>query len=90
MAEKIKYPIGDPNGIEADQYEIGLVQYNTSFSSSLPSTLVRGYVQLESPSWLIAHPGVSQHFPLFNEFVTGNPQPVLINGVQAYGVTPPQ
>ena len=35
------------NGIEADEYVIGLVQYRTSFSSDLPPTLVRGYVQLE-------------------------------------------
>ena len=52
VAAKIKYPIGDPNGIEADQYEIGLVQYRSSFSSSLPPSLVRGYVQLagQAPS----------------------------------------
>ena len=48
VAAKIKYPIGDPNGIEADQYEIGLVQYRSSFSSSLPPSLVRGYVQLSA------------------------------------------
>ena len=33
---------------QADEYVIGLVQYRTSFSSSLPATLVRGYVQLET------------------------------------------
>ena len=42
----------DPNGkpIKADEYEIGLVQYRTKFSSDLPATLVRGYVQLETPA----------------------------------------
>ena len=44
----------------ADEYVIGLVQYRTSFSSDLPPTLVRGYVQLETPD----NAGVSQHFPL--------------------------
>ena len=40
------YDQGTP--IEADEYVIGLVQYRTKFSSSLPATLVRGYVQLET------------------------------------------
>jgi FtsP/CotA-like multicopper oxidase with cupredoxin domain len=74
------------NGIEADEYVIGLVQYHTSFSSDLPSTLVRGYVQLETP----ANKAISQSFPLVNEMLDGTTQPVLIDGVQAYGVTPPQ
>ncbi len=76
------------NGIEADEYVIGLVQYRTSFSSSLPDTLVRGYVQIETS----ANAGVSQHFPLVNENLDPNKPstPVLIGGQQAYGVTPPQ
>ncbi len=74
------------NGVEADEYVIGLVQYRTSFSSSLPDTLVRGYVQLETA----ANAGISQHFPLTNELLDGTHSPVMINGVQAYGVTPPQ
>ena len=48
--------------VAADEYVIGLVQYRTSFSSDLPPTLVRGYVQIETP----ANAGVSQHFPLMN------------------------
>ena len=74
--------------IAADEYVIGLVQYRTSFSSDLPPTLVRGYVQLETP----ANAGVSQHFPLTNANVdpTKPDTPVLVNGVQALGVTPPQ
>src|SRR5665647_435388 len=68
------------NGIAADEYEIGLVQYRTSFSSDMPATLVRGYVQLETPSWLTAHPGVSQHFPLVNEKLNGTSTAVLIGG----------
>ena len=37
------------SGEQADQYVIGLVQYRTRFSSDLPPTLVRGYVQLSTP-----------------------------------------
>jgi len=86
-------PLGVPegktyNGIAADEYVIGLVQYRTNFSSSLPDTLVRGYVQLETA----ANAGISQHFPLMsanlNPAIAG--APVLINGVQAFALTPPQ
>ena len=55
---------GDP--INSDEYQIGLVQYRTKFNSDLPGTLVRGYVQLETPEFVAAHPGVSQHYPLVN------------------------
>jgi len=75
------------SGVEADEFVIGLVQYRTSFSSSIPDTLVRGYVQIETA----ANASISQHVPLFNEFVDGRtPQAVMINGQQAYGVTAPQ
>jgi FtsP/CotA-like multicopper oxidase with cupredoxin domain len=75
------------SGVQSDEYVIGLVQYRTSFSSDLPEgTLVRGYVQLETP----ANAAISQHFPLTNELMNGTKVPVLINGVQAFGVTPPQ
>jgi FtsP/CotA-like multicopper oxidase with cupredoxin domain len=79
----------DPNGkpIKADEYQIGLVQYRTNFSSDMPlGTLVRGYVQIETPG--IA--AFSQHYPLTNELKNGTKVPIMINGVQALGVTPPQ
>ena len=87
----IPLAVSDPklyNGIEADEYVIGLVQYRTSFSSSLPDTLVRGYVQLETA----ANYSISQHFPLTNANVDPSlpDTPVLINGFQAYAVTAPQ
>ena len=68
----------DPNGnpIKADEYEIALVQYRTKFSSDLPATLVRGYVQLETP----ANAAISQHYPLTNELLNGTQVPVMING----------
>jgi FtsP/CotA-like multicopper oxidase with cupredoxin domain len=68
------YPIaGGPPRQASDTYEIGLVQYRMQFSSSMPEgALVRGYVQLESASWLAQHPtGVSQHVELFNELKDG-------------------
>lgn len=69
------------NGVEADEYVIGLVQYRTSFSSSLPDTLVRGYVQLETP----ANAAISQHYPLMNELLDGT---LVDTGY--FAVTPPQ
>jgi FtsP/CotA-like multicopper oxidase with cupredoxin domain len=79
-------PYQTTTGPASDTYEIGLVQYHMQFSSQLPPSLVRGYVQLETP----ANAGISQHFPLVNELMDGSSVPVLVNGVQAYGVTPPQ
>ena len=71
----------------SDTYEIALVQYKTSFSSSLPSTLVRGYVQLETA----ANAAISQHFPLTNTMLDGSEVPVLdSSGAQYLAVTPPQ
>ncbi|HSK52382.1 MAG TPA: multicopper oxidase domain-containing protein [Clostridia bacterium] len=71
----------------SDSYEIGLVQYRTSFSSDLPPTLVRGYVQLETP----ANADISQHFPLTNELLDGTKVPVLkSDGTPWLAVTPPQ
>ena len=73
--------------IAADEYEIAVVQYRTSFSSSLPNTLVRGYVQLETP----ANIGISQHFPLTNTLRDGTVVPILkSDGSQWLAVTPPQ
>ena len=65
----------DPNGrpIKADEYEIAVVQYRTKFNSDLPATLVRGYVQLETP----ANAAISQHYPLENELLDGTKVPVL-------------
>ena len=71
---------------EADTYVIGLVQYYSTYSSDLPPALTRGYVQIETA----ANAAISQHFPLVNEMLSGPPQPVMLNGSQAYAVTPPQ
>jgi len=86
-------PVGVPeiktyNGIEADEYVIGLVQYRTSFSTSMPDTLVRGYVQLETA----ANAGISQHFALTNANLDPNlpDTPIMINGAPALAVTSPQ
>ena len=70
-------PLGVPeaktyDGVDADEYVIGLVQYKTSFSSSLPDTMVRGYVQLETP----ANEAISQHWPVANTLMDGTTVPV--------------
>ncbi|HEY5973473.1 MAG TPA: hypothetical protein VIU41_01905, partial [Geobacteraceae bacterium] len=70
------------NGVEADEYVIGLVQYRNYFSSAMPNgALVRGYVQLETP----ANAAISQHYPLKNELIDGT---FVDTGY--FGVTPPQ
>ena len=72
---------------EADEYVIGLVQYRSTFSSDLPPSLVRGYVQLETA----ANAAVSQHFPLVNELLDGTSAPATdANGQQYFAVTSPQ
>ena len=80
----------DPKGrpIRADEYEIALVQYRTKFNTDLPATLVRGYVQLETP----ANAAISQHYPLTNANVdpTLPDTPIMINGGPGLAVTPPQ
>lgn len=85
-------PVGVPenkaySGIASDEYVIGLVQYKTKFSSDLPPTMVRGYVQIETP----ANVSVSQHVPLTNTLMNGTQAPVIdAAGNQVYGVTAPQ
>ncbi|HET9316426.1 MAG TPA: hypothetical protein VFQ51_12605, partial [Vicinamibacteria bacterium] len=76
------------DGVEADEYVIGLVQYKTSFSSSLPDTLVRGYVQLETTD----NADISQHWPVTNTLMDGTAVPVMqSDGVTPWlAVTPPQ
>ncbi|GGB83375.1 hypothetical protein N798_05235 [Knoellia flava TL1] len=72
------------DGVKADEYVIGLVQYRTQFSADLPTgTLVRGYVQLETP----ANAATSQHVPLKNELLDGTKVPVEGGYL---GVTAPQ
>ncbi len=74
-------------GVESDEYVIGLVQYLTTFSSDLPPTLVRGYVQLETAD----NAAVSQHYPLTNALLDGTTAPVTDpDGNPYYGVTSPQ
>ncbi|MFJ1792098.1 multicopper oxidase domain-containing protein [Kitasatospora griseola] len=65
------------SGKQADQYVIGLVQYRTRFSSDLPPTLVRGYVQLSTD----AVPG--RKVPLYNELMDGTRQQLPYTGVAA-------
>ncbi len=94
--KEIPLAVADPDWTDgtntfptADTYEIALVQYEMSFSSSLPPTLVRGYVQIQTPG--LATRGIGgAGFPLTNTLRDGTKVPATINGVQAIGVTLPQ
>ena len=85
--EKV-YLDADSKPVKSDEYEIAVVQYRRSFNSDLPASLVRGYVQLETP----ANAAVSQHIPLGNANLdpTQPDTPIYIDGEPAYGVAPPQ
>jgi len=80
-------PVGIPepctySNQAADCYAIGLVEYTEKMHSDLPATKLRGYVQLETPGWLAAHPGLSKHVPVNGgQFAIDNPHylgPVLV------------
>ncbi|HBX69405.1 MAG TPA: hypothetical protein DEH25_08480, partial [Chloroflexi bacterium] len=70
----------------ADYYVIALVQHREQMNSSLPPTLLREYVQLETPdnaSW-------SKHVALQTDLLDGTSVPVLMpDGSQAYAVDDP-
>jgi FtsP/CotA-like multicopper oxidase with cupredoxin domain len=73
--------------VGSDYYEIALVQYAEQLHSDLPPTLLRGYVQVETPR--IVALGVSKHITLTNN-ISGTL--VLVkdrNGNQVYGVDSP-
>lgn len=75
-------------GPDADYYVIALVQHRERMSSSLPAqgTLLREYVQLETP----ANASWSKHIPLRNDMPDGTSVPVLMpDGSQAYAVDDP-
>jgi parallel beta-helix repeat protein len=65
-----------------DYYEIALVQYEEKMHSDLPETLLRGYVQLETPT----NADVSKHIALQNP--DGSPI-LLANGTQAIAIDDP-
>ncbi len=72
----------------SDYYEIALVQYTEQLHSDLPPTLIRGYVQVETP--VIAGTGKSQHVTLANvASPNGQGAGAIIdkNGAQVYGVS---
>lgn len=69
----------------SDYYEIGLVQYRQKFSSQLPATLLRGYVQLSTN----VKPGAVVPLANANLDPAAAPSPVLRNGIQVYGFDSP-
>jgi len=71
---------------EADYYEIAAIQTSIQMHGNLTPTPLRVYVQIETPTFAAAHPGVSSHVPLF--YPGGSP--ILKNGQQVYAVRAPQ
>jgi FtsP/CotA-like multicopper oxidase with cupredoxin domain len=70
----------------SDYYEIAVVQYRQKFSSQLPATLLRGYVQLSTSEV----PGAHVPLTTANFDPTLPDTPVLLpDGSQAYGVDEP-
>jgi FtsP/CotA-like multicopper oxidase with cupredoxin domain len=73
---------------EADYYVIAVVQTRERMSSSLPAqgTLLREYVQLETP----ANAAWSKHIPLQTAMLDGTTMPTMMpDGSQAYAVDYP-
>ena len=72
----------------SDYYEIGLVQYREKMHSDLPPTLLRGYVQLETP--VISVTAHSKHIALTNVLLDGTVVPVTNTlGQPVYAVDNP-
>ena len=71
-----------------DYYEIAAVEHFEQMHSDLPvrGTHLRGYVQIETPTFAASHPGVSKHIPL--TYPDGTP--ILdAKGVQVFAVDKP-
>ena len=70
----------------ADYYVIGVVQHREQMHSSLPPTLLREYVQLETP----ANATWSKHVALQTDLLDGTSTPTLMpDGTQAIAVDQP-
>jgi len=99
VADKTTFPgnAAWPEG--SHYYEIGLIQYSEQLHSDLPPTLLRGYVQIETPAIAAldaVDPTVSKHFALVNvtgfDPVTGDEITELVkypDGAQVYAVDEP-
>jgi len=71
---------------DADYYVIAVVQHREQMHTDLPPTLLRQYVQLETP----ANAAWSKHVPLQTDLVDGTSVPTLMpDGSQAYAVDEP-
>jgi FtsP/CotA-like multicopper oxidase with cupredoxin domain len=71
----------------SDYYEIAVIQYRQKLSTDLPATLLRGYVQLETP----VNASSSRHIALTNANLNGTTTPVHDGlGHQVYGYDSPQ
>ncbi len=72
--------------VDADYYVIAVVQHREQMHSDLPPTLLREYVQLETP----ANAAWSKHVALQTDLLDGTSVPTLMpDGSQAYAVDDP-
>lgn len=72
--------------VDADYYVIAVVQHREKMHSDLPPTLLREYVQLETP----ANAAWSKHVALQTDLLDGTSVPTLMpDGSQAYAVDDP-
>lgn len=77
---------GDATRPDADYYVIAVVQHREKMHSNLPPTLLREYVQLETP----ANASWSRHVALQTAMLDGTSVPTLMpDGSQAYAVDDP-
>ncbi len=86
LADTDTFSIGSGFDLDADYYVIALVQHREQMHSDLPPTLLREYVQLETP----ANTSWSKHIALTTDLLDGTSVPTLMpDGTQAYAVDDP-
>ena len=86
VADTTTFSTANGFDLDADYYVIALVQHRERMHSNLPPTLLRQYVQLETP----ANAAVSKHIALRTALLNGTSVPTLMpDGSQAYAVDDP-
>ena len=88
VPDQTTFTIANGYSLDADYYVIAVVQHRERMSSSLPAqgTLLREYVQLETP----ANAAFSKGVPLSNDLLDGTSIPALMpDGSQAIAVDDP-
>lgn len=82
LGQYIPAAVPDKNSYSgSDYYVIAVVEYKEKLHSDIPTTTLRGYVQIETPQ----NAGVSKHYAL--KYPNGSA--ITSGGVQLYGVDKP-